>query len=30
MESLGEAREEQRQLGFMLVDRHLFLDRSNA
>ena len=28
--SLGEAREEQRQLGLMLVDRHLFLDRSNA
>ena len=28
--SLGEAREQQRQLGLRLVDRHLFLDRSNA
>ena len=30
IKSLGEAREEQRQLSLTLVDRHLFLDRSNA
>ena len=27
---LGEARGEQTQFGLTLVDRHLFLDRSNA
>ena len=30
MKGLGQATEEQTQLGLTLVDRHLFLDRSNA
>ena len=30
IKGLGEARGEKTQLGLMLVDRHLFLDRSNA
>ena len=30
IKSLGKARQEQRKLSLMLVDRPLFLDRSNA